>query len=161
MGIALAASSRADCLGRKVGAAIVLGDRIISTGYNGTPSGLPNCSEGGCRRCSSSKKEKGKNYDTCICVHAEENAIVTAAKFGIAIEGADLYTTMQPCFLCFKKMIQAGIKKCYFLHSWSVPDEFKEQYKELTSYGPELINLENSTSGISSMIETMAERVQA
>ncbi len=141
MGIALAVSTRADCKGRKVGAVIVLDDRIISTGYNGTPTGMTNCSDDGCQRCSS-ETEPGENYDKCICVHAEENAIVTAAKFGISIEKTEIYTTMQPCFLCFKKMIQAGIKKCYYLHPWKVTEEFKDQYEKLKSYWPNLEQLD-------------------
>lgn len=71
--LALAARTRADCLGRMVGAVVVREDRVISTGYNGTPIGMPNCSEGGCHRCANRESEAdpaGRGYDLCICVHA-------------------------------------------------------------------------------------------
>src|SRR5476651_1602030 len=91
--IALAARSRADCIGRHVGAVITREGRVISTGYNGTPYGVPNCSEGGCHRCQlrlTDSSPRGGAYDICICVHAEQNAILTAARFGQQTLGATL-----------------------------------------------------------------------
>ncbi len=81
MNIALAVRERADCLGQKVGAIIVLSHRIVATGYNGTPAGMRNCSDGGCIRCANRDKKyvSGSAYDLCICVHAEQNAILAAA----------------------------------------------------------------------------------
>src|SRR5512142_3260742 len=92
MGIALAVRQRADCTGQKVGAVIVVDRRIVSTGYNGTPSGMQNCSDGGCHRCANRDKKyaSGTAYDLCICVHAEQNAILSAARFGIGVQGATL-----------------------------------------------------------------------
>jgi dCMP deaminase len=92
MGIAIAVREKANCLGRKVGAVLVKGNRIISAGYNGTPEGVDNCLDGGCVRCA--RKEQfapSMGYDVCICVHAEENALITAARFGISVEGATAY----------------------------------------------------------------------
>jgi dCMP deaminase len=87
MGIAIAVRKKANCMGRKVGAIIVREDRIISTGYNGTPQGMPNCTDGGCVRCKDSKTYAASvGYDVCICVHAEQNALITAARFGNAVE---------------------------------------------------------------------------
>src|SRR5205807_9738963 len=81
--IALAARTRADCLGRRVGAVIAREDRVLSTGYNGTPFGMPNCSEGGCHRCAQRGQGaylRGGAYDVCLCVHAEQHALLTAAR---------------------------------------------------------------------------------
>jgi len=102
MSIALAVERGADCTGTHVGAVVVLGNRIISTGYNGTPEGFENCQDGGCVRCADSKLFKtgmanemsdshhvpGAGLDRCVCVHAEQNAFITAARFGISLDGA-------------------------------------------------------------------------
>lgn len=123
MGIALAVRSRANCTGNRVGAVIALKSRIVSTGYNGTPSGMPNCDEGGCERCANRERfPPGTGYDVCICVHAEQNALLTAARFGIAVEGALLFTTMRPCFGCSKELLQARLAGVRYLHYWHHPD---------------------------------------
>ena len=103
MGIAMAVRRRANCQGNRVGAVIVVDKHIVSTGYNGTPHGMPNCLDGGCHRCACRDEyPSGTGYDMCICVHAEQNAILAAARFGIAVDGATLYSTMRPCFGCTK-----------------------------------------------------------
>ena len=133
MRIAMAARSRADCLGNRVGAVLVLDDRIISPGYNGTPANMTNCTDGGCLRCSQRDRfASGKAYDLCICVHAEQNALLAAARFGIATEGSRIFSTMQPCFGCTKELLQAGIEKVHYLHPWVYPDEQMQQtYQQL------------------------------
>lgn len=126
MEIAIAVRRRAICLGRSVGAVLVLNDRIIATGYNGTPSDMPNCDEHekGCLRCREPEKFKaGTGYDLCICVHAEQNALLSAARFGTPVEGATIYTTVRPCFGCTKEALQAKIHAIYYLHDWAHPDE--------------------------------------
>jgi len=135
MGIAMAVRRRADCHGNRVGAIIVLDRRIISTGYNGTPEGMPNCTQGGCRRCAHRDDyPSGTGYDLCICVHAEQNALLAAARFGIAVEGARVYSTMQPCFGCTKEMLQARVRGVVFLHPWAHPDPAQQQeYDALTA----------------------------
>lgn len=95
MHMAATAGMRADCNGRRVGAVLVLGDRVVATGYNGVPSGMLNCTNGGCERCKPEKRTASSGYDLCICVHAEANALMTAARFGIGIEGCTLYSTHQ------------------------------------------------------------------
>ena len=114
--LALAARTRADCLGRRVGAVVVRDDRVISTGYNGTPIGMPNCSEDGCHRCA--------NRDTDAYPagrgHAEQNAVLAAARFGQSTLGATLYSTMRPCFGCLKEALQAGIAVVHYLEDWHV-----------------------------------------
>jgi dCMP deaminase len=133
MGIAIAVRERADCTGNRVGAIIVVDRRIVSTGYNGTPENMPNCSEGGCHRCANRDQyASGTGYDLCICVHAEQNALLAAARFGIAVQGSTVYTTMRPCFGCTKEMLQAGIREVYYLHDWNHPDATKQsEYERL------------------------------
>jgi dCMP deaminase len=124
LGIALAVRRKANCTGNKVAAVIVKNNRVISTGYNGVPEGMKNCLDGGCLRCKNPNGQfkSGTGYDLCICVHAEQNAIIAAARFGIAIEGAHMYTTMQPCFGCAKELVQAKIGKVLYVHPWVPTD---------------------------------------
>jgi len=140
MGIAYAVRERANCRGYKVGAIVVLQGRVVSTGYNGTPENMLNCDEGGCVRCmervqspsAKSKYKSGMGYDVCICVHAEQNALLAAARFGIPVAGGLIYTTIQPCFGCLKEMVQARIEGVRYRHSWSHPDRsLKPQYDVL------------------------------
>lgn len=138
MGIALAVRSRANCLGSRVGAIVVLDRRIVSTGYNGTPENMPNCLDGGCTRCADRERyESGTAYDLCICVHAEQNALLAAARFGIAVQGGTVYSTTQPCFGCLKEMLQAGIVGVYYLHEWMHPDPaVRAEYERLLAKYP-------------------------
>ncbi|MBI2075649.1 MAG: dCMP deaminase family protein [Candidatus Aenigmarchaeota archaeon] len=110
MNVAHAVKERASCSRRKVGAILVKEKQIISTGYNGTPAGTKNCNEGGCGRCASDVPS-GKELDKCACCHAEENAIVQAARHGMNTAGATMYTTFTSCVQCAKMIINAGIKK--------------------------------------------------
>ena len=131
LGIAHAVSTRSNCCRRQVGALIVVDRSIISTGYNGTPMGVRNCIDGGCPRCmSDAPSEHG--YDTCICVHAEQNAIVLfSARHGNATQGGVLYTTLRPCFGCVKEAIQAGIGEFVFDDPFSYPDELEGAFADL------------------------------
>lgn len=106
--------ARADCTRRKVGALIVKDKRIIATGYNGTPHNIKNCSEGGCQRCR--QRDQGKisaiEYEeSCVCIHAEQNAIIQAAYLGISTKDAIFYCTNLPCSSCAKMIINAGIRE--------------------------------------------------
>jgi dCMP deaminase len=121
MNIALVTAKRSNCCRRQVAALIVKDQRIISTGYNGTPKGLKNCFEGGCPRCASNV-ESGTNLGECICSHAEENAIVSAAYHGISTKDATLYTTFSPCLLCTKMIINAGIKRVVYLSQYTLSE---------------------------------------
>lgn len=131
MGIATAVRARADCTGHKVGAVIVRDRRIISSGYNGTPEGMTNCSGGGCHRCANRDQyPSGTGYDLCICVHAEQNALLAAARFGISVEGAKMFTTLRPCFGCSKEMLQAQIEEVFYIHEWQPSEpEQRRQYE--------------------------------
>lgn len=137
MNIAIAVRENANCLGRKVGAVLVRDSRIISTGYNGTPEGITNCTDGGCVRCKDKATYQASvGYDVCICVHAEQNALISAARFGNAVEGATVYSTLRPCFDCTKAMLQAKVHAIYYLHDWQHPDQpLREQYNLLQSKG--------------------------
>jgi dCMP deaminase len=108
MSIAKVVATRSNCIKRKVAAIIVKDRRIISTGYNGTPRGARNCNEGGCPRCNS-LTESGKALEDCLCCHGEENAITQAAYHGTSLKGSTLYTTLAPCLLCTKMIINSGI----------------------------------------------------
>lgn len=113
--IAHAVRLKASCSRRLVGAVLVLGNRIISTGYSGTPEGMTNCDQSGCIRCADEELfPPGKHYDVCICVHAEQNALLTAARYGITVAGADVYTTLAPCFTCMKELLQANVKNVFY-----------------------------------------------
>jgi dCMP deaminase len=130
MGIALAVRARANCTGRRVGAIIVRDRRILSTGYNGTPSQMTNCEDGGCHRCAHPDEyPSGEGYDLCICVHAEQNALLAAARFGVAVEDCTLYSTLQPCFGCLKETLQANLREVCYLETWE--SRFADQYAAL------------------------------
>lgn len=117
MNITHVVKTRGNCLLYQVGAVLVQGKKIIATGYNGTPQGVPNCMEGGCARCKNKKLGKiasGEHKGTCLCVHAEINSLLQCARHGIASEGAVMYTTTSPCMLCAKEMLNAGIQAVYY-----------------------------------------------
>ncbi len=113
MRMAVLAASRSTCRRRKVGAVIVKAQMVLSTGYNDTPRGLPNCGDGGCARCASDAPS-GTALDTCFCLHAEQNAIIQAAYHGVAIAGATMYATHQPCLTCAKMIVNVGIRRIVF-----------------------------------------------
>ena len=112
--------TRSTCLRRKVGAVIVKNKRLLSTGYNGAPSNTAHCLDIGCLR-EERNVPSGERHELCRGIHAEQNAIIQAAYHGVSIEGAVLYCTLQPCVLCAKMIINAGIKKIYCKGSY--PDE--------------------------------------
>ena len=120
MGITAVVASRSTCVRRKVGAVIVKEKRILASGYNGAPSSLEHCSERGCLR-EAAKIPSGERQELCRGIHAEQNAVVQAAAYGVAISGAVLYCTHQPCSACTKILINAGIKRIFYRHSY--PDQ--------------------------------------
>ncbi len=110
MAFAYTAAIKSSCIKRQVGAVIVNDNRIIATGYNGTPIGVANCNQGGCSRCNDPLILSGTRLDECWCNHAEENCILQCARHGISPKGAALYTTLSPCLTCAKMIINAGIR---------------------------------------------------
>ena len=113
MEIASVVAKRSTCLRQHVGAVIVKDKRILATGYNGAPSGLPHCDEVGCLR-DKMDVPSGERQELCRGVHAEQNAIIQAAKFGISVDGGTLYSTHCPCITCAKIIINAGIKRVVY-----------------------------------------------
>lgn len=132
MGFARHARTRANCLKREVGAVLMRDNFLIATGYNGTSAGVRNCTEGGCTRCYNSEDyPTGQHYDLCVCVHGEENTFLQAARFGRSVDGAILYTTLQPCLGCLKSAINAGVAGIVFDDSFIVPLEQREDYNRM------------------------------
>ena len=114
-------ATRSTCLRRQVGAVIVRDKHIISTGYNGAPKGVPHCAEkGGCLR-EKLGVPSGEKHELCRALHAEQNAIIQAATLGHSVEGATMYVTYQPCIICAKMIINAGIERIVVRNGY--PDE--------------------------------------
>lgn len=130
MELAWVISNWASCFqpNRKIGCVIVKNKRIVTTGYNGAPSGIKTCVERG--ECLRKKCgiESGTRAELCYAIHAEQNAIIQAAKLGVSIEGATLYCTHQPCVICAKMIVNAGITRVVYEEGY--PDEFARQMLE-------------------------------
>ena len=124
MSIAKLAATRSTCLRRQVGAVIVKDKKILATGYNGAPSGLKHCLDIGCLR-EKLKIPSGERHELCRATHAEQNAIVQAALLGVSIGGSTMYSTTQPCVLCTKLIINAGIERIVIQDSY--PDSMSRQ----------------------------------
>jgi len=132
-------ASRSTCLRRRVGAVLVMDRQILATGYNGAPRGLPHCLDVGCLR-SEQSVPSGQRHELCRGLHAEQNVIIQAARNGVGIVGATLYCTTQPCIICLKMLINAGITKIFFREGY--PDELSEQMA--AEAGIKLIKVESS-----------------
>lgn len=125
--IARLVADRSTCLRRQVGAVIVKEKRVLSTGYNGAPAGFKHCAEVGCIRARRAIPA-GERHELCRGVHAEQNAIVQAAAFGVSVRDGSLYCTHFPCVLCAKLLINAGITKLVVLESY--PDDLSKSMLE-------------------------------
>ncbi|RXK37762.1 dCMP deaminase [Tremella mesenterica] len=120
MTLASLASHRSNCMKRRVGALLVRSKRILSTGYNGTPRGTKNCNQGGCRRCNGSARG-GEALDECLCLHAEENALLEAGRDRIGSD-AVLYCNTCPCLRCSVKIVQCGVREVVYNQSYSMDE---------------------------------------
>jgi dCMP deaminase len=128
MAIAELVSRRSTCIRRKVGALIIKDKRILATGYNGTPQGITHCSEAGCLR-EKLKVPSGERHELCRGLHAEQNAIIQSALHGVSIRDSVLYCTHEPCSVCAKMIINAGIREIKIADSY--PDELaREMFSE-------------------------------
>ena len=125
-GVADQVASWSSCLRRKVGAVIVKDKRILTTGYNGAPAGVTTCMERGVCIRQENNIPSGKNQEFCYAAHAEQNAIAQAALLGVSVKGATLYCTHQPCTICTRIIINAGIDRVVFENGY--PDEFALQF---------------------------------
>ncbi len=140
MDIARLVAKRSTCLRRRVGAVVVKDKNILATGYNGTPSGITHCEEVGCLR-QRLNVPSGERHELCRGLHAEQNAIIQAAKHGANISGTTLYCTNSPCVICSKMIINAGIHRIIFLEGY--PDDLSTEL--LRESGVELVPYSNSS----------------
>ncbi|KAI1350657.1 cytidine deaminase-like protein [Xylaria sp. FL0043] len=123
MALASLAARRCNCMKRAVGCVLVDSKRrVISTGYNGTPRNLTNCTEGGCPRCNSGDATSGVSLATCLCLHAEENALLEAGRERIR-DGSVLYCNTCPCLTCSIKIVQVGISEVVYSQGYSMDGE--------------------------------------
>lgn len=113
MEVAYVVMKRSTCLRRHVGAVLVKDKRILATGYNGAPSGIPHCLDTGCMR-QKLKIPSGQRHEICRGAHAEQNAIAQAALLGISTKDAEIYITAHPCSVCAKILINAGLKRIVY-----------------------------------------------
>lgn len=134
--IAKLTSERSNCIKRKVGCILVKDKRILSLGYNGTPVGFLNCYQGGCKRCCDQYYEiqdnsSGKNLDLCMCLHAEENAILFNTRDDLY--GSTMYVTLIPCISCVKKILQCRISRVVYVNNYN--EILDEQSKTILENG--------------------------
>ena len=118
-------SKRATCLRRRVGAVLVKDKKILATGYNGAPSGLVHCFDIGCIR-EKMKIPSGERHELCRGLHAEQNVILQAALYGTSTKGSTMYLTNQPCVICAKMLINAGISEIVIAGSY--PDKLARKF---------------------------------
>jgi dCMP deaminase len=141
MEIAQIVSKRSTCKRRNVGALIVKEKRILSTGYNGAPTGLKHCLEVGCLR-EKLNIASGERHELCKGLHAEQNAIIQAAHHGVSISNADIYSTHLPCSICIKMIINAGITRVFYFNGY--PDSLSMEIIEES--GVTLVKVDMNTN---------------
>ncbi|MEI7589834.1 MAG: cytidine/deoxycytidylate deaminase family protein [Deltaproteobacteria bacterium] len=137
MDIVALVSRRSTCLRREVGALLIKDKRVLSTGYNGAPSGIKHCFEVGCVR-EQLKIPSGERHELCRGLHAEQNAIIQAAFHGVSVNGSILYCTNLPCIICAKMIVNSGIKKIVIGDDYS--DDFSETI--LAEAGVEIVRFD-------------------
>lgn len=130
-------AKRSTCTRRAVGAVLVKDKQLLSTGYNGAPAGVRHCSETGCLR-EQMNVPSGERHELCRGVHAEQNAIIQAAYYGVSINGATLFCTNLPCSICAKMLINAGISKIYYKDGYA--DSISEEM--MNEAGLEVIKID-------------------
>lgn len=120
MTLAKQVATRTTCIRRAVGCVLVRDKRIIATGYNGAPTGLHHCAETGCIR-QKLDVPSGERHELCRALHAEQNALIQAARYGLPVDGSTIYITTQPCVVCAKMLINAGVQEIVYANPY--PDE--------------------------------------
>jgi len=146
IGIAHKVAERATCPRKRLGAVIVKDKRILATGYNGSPPDQPHCDDVGCKEVPTHVMIQGKDVVKQHCVrtlHAEQNALLQCAKNGVSCEGATLYLTINPCYLCAKMLVTAGIKRVVYTGEYFHDDKldhdaldlFKDAGVEVVKFG--------------------------
>ena len=126
--IAAVVAERATCRRHHVGAVAVRNKHILSTGYNGAPSGARDCLELGCLR-DELKIPSGTRHEICRGIHAEQNVIIQASLHGVSLEGSTIYATHTPCNLCAKMLVNAKIKRLVTFGSYN-DSSFTELFRE-------------------------------
>lgn len=142
MNIAKEISKMSKCVSYKVGCILVKDKRIISTGYNGTPCGFQNCEERFLDKNDQNWRELHHQFSENYEIHAEMNAIIFAARNGISIEGADLYTTLHPCNNCLKNLCNCGIKNIFYSIKYDKFNDSELTNKLIKNSGIKLIKIE-------------------
>jgi len=145
MDITRLVATRSTCLRRQVGAILVKERNILATGYNGVPSGISHCESAGCLR-QSLKVPSGERHELCRGLHAEQNAIIQAARHGINIDGSILYCTNMPCIICTKMLINAGITTVIYAEGYA--DELAREM--IGETGIEVIHFTFDNKGLTS-----------
>ena len=168
MVLAKICSSRSTCLSRPTGAVIVLDKQILATGYNGAMPGTTHCTdEGECFRRSLSIPDIDK-YNFCRATHAEANALAQAARYGISVEGASVYTTLAPCYVCLKLLATARIREIYYEHQYESQNLKRDKFwqQAIKGAGIKLTQLKVSAQALEKIKEhleypTSARRLPA
>lgn len=162
MQLADLAAHRSNCMKRRVGCVIVREKRVVSTGYNGTPRGMTNCNDGGCPRCNNAAKG-GTGLNTCLCLHAEENALLEAGRDRIG-GSATLYCNTCPCLTCSVKITQVGISEVVYNQGYMVDTMtakiFAESGVRLRQFSPPTDGLVDLSIGIPADADVEGEDVR-
>lgn len=145
MDITRLVATRSTCLRRQVGAILVKGKNILATGYNGVPSGISHCDSAGCLR-EKLNVPSGERHELCRGLHAEQNAIIQAARHGINIDGSKLYCTTMPCIICTKMLINAGITTVIYAEGYA--DELAREM--IAETGIKVIHFTSENRGLTS-----------
>ena len=127
LAMAMIAGARSTCVRRRVGAVIVTGNRILATGYNGSPAGTSHCIDIGCLR-QQLEIPSGERHEICRGSHAEMNAVAQAASSGMPIHGCEIFTTHEPCSMCSKLLINAGCRRVVYMNPY--PDDLSRSLRE-------------------------------
>lgn len=139
LGITQQVARRSTCLRRQVGAILVRNKRILSTGYNGAPKGIKHCEEAGCIR-KELNVPSGERHELCRALHAEMNALLQAATFGVSTEGSTLYATIYPCSLCAKMAVNAGVKRIVTIGDY--PDKLAKEILDEAGVTVDVVTLD-------------------
>ena len=120
MNIVQVTATRSTCCRRQVGAVLVRDNRLLATGYNGVPKGIPHCDKVGCMR-QQMNVPSGERHELCRGLHAEQNVLIQAAIYGVSVAGATLYCNTKPCSICTKMLVNAEIKRIVFFEGYDDP----------------------------------------
>lgn len=155
---------RSSCNSRPGGAVVVFNKRVVTTGFTGTIPGKPQCSDKGpdfCHRRSVNGPEDDK-YNICPSIHAEQNAIIQAAKLGVSIEGSIMYCTLSPCYVCLKMIAGVGITKVYYELSYESTDKERDRlwndFNKVDIVGEELTLTNDEKSAACDVINSITSK---